>query len=175
MAQPGPNTKSHIPIAPLEPVRSGGALVPPNGLRGSHCGAAAFEALSCGRDRVRWRSRWLFRPGRSAVEPVALAGIPGAAGSLVLRRMDRRGTRGALCGPRSTAPRALVAPGAGGASLHRRGVLSHSRAGHDPGPRSGANASPKEQRAAAGDRGSLGYKGMVRKNPYLSSLVLKNS
>ena len=37
-----------------------GFLVPPNGLRGSHCGAA-FEALSCGRDRVRW--------------PVPLAGL----------------------------------------------------------------------------------------------------
>ncbi len=30
------------------------AWMPPNGLRGSHCGAAAFEVLSCGRDRVRW-------------------------------------------------------------------------------------------------------------------------
>ncbi len=32
-----------------------GFLAPSNGLRGSHCGAAAaVEALSCGRDRVRW-------------------------------------------------------------------------------------------------------------------------
>ena len=30
-----------------------GFLAPANGLRGSHCGAAAFEGLSCGRDRVR--------------------------------------------------------------------------------------------------------------------------
>ncbi len=35
-------------------------LVPPNGLRGSHYGAVAFEALSCGRDRVRWPCRWLL-------------------------------------------------------------------------------------------------------------------
>ena len=33
-----------------------GFLVPANGLRGSHCEAAAFEALSCGRDRVIPRS-----------------------------------------------------------------------------------------------------------------------
>ena len=39
------------------------------------------------------------------------------AGSLVLRRMDRRGTRGALCGPGSTAPRAAPAPRSGGAFL----------------------------------------------------------
>ncbi len=30
------------------PTSRRGFLVPPNGLRGSHCGAAAFEGLSCG-------------------------------------------------------------------------------------------------------------------------------
>ncbi len=46
--------------APLEVPLRRGFLVPPNGLRGSHCGAAAFAALSCGRDRVRWPCRWLY-------------------------------------------------------------------------------------------------------------------
>ncbi len=32
-----------------------------------------------------------FGQGRPAVEPAALADTPGKAGSLVLRRMDRRG------------------------------------------------------------------------------------
>ncbi len=44
-----------------------GFLVPPNGLRGSDCGAA-FAALSCGRDRVRWRSRWLLLAHRPGLE-----------------------------------------------------------------------------------------------------------
>ncbi len=59
-------------MAPLEsPLRRGFPL-PPNGLRGSHCGAAAFEALSCGRDRVRWPCRWLaLRKCMPAVEPAA--------------------------------------------------------------------------------------------------------
>ncbi len=35
---------------------------PPNGSRGSHCGAAAVEALSCGRDRVRWPVPLAFYP-----------------------------------------------------------------------------------------------------------------
>ncbi len=43
-------------LAPLESPFSGGAfLLPAHGLRGSHCEAAAVEALSCGRDRVRWQ------------------------------------------------------------------------------------------------------------------------
>ncbi len=31
-------------------------------MRGSHCGAAAFEVLSCGRDRVRWPVPLVFYP-----------------------------------------------------------------------------------------------------------------
>ncbi len=42
------------PLAPLESCPRRGFLVPANGLRGSHCEAAAVEGLSCGRDRVRW-------------------------------------------------------------------------------------------------------------------------
>ena len=47
-----------------------GFLVPASDVRGSHCGAAAFEALSCGRDRVRWPVP-LGNSGRGgpAVEP----------------------------------------------------------------------------------------------------------
>ncbi len=74
-----------------------GFLVPANGLRGSRGGAAAFEALSCGRDRVRWPCCWLApEHPRPAVEPVVLTAIVGAAGSLVLRRMDRRGHKRGL-------------------------------------------------------------------------------
>ncbi len=66
--------------------------MPANGLRGSHCGAAAFGALSCGRDRVRWPVPLAgFSPDRPAVEPVACWLLLRATGSLVLRRMDRRG------------------------------------------------------------------------------------
>ncbi len=79
-----------LPLASLESKPRRGFLVPPNGLRGSRCGAAALKALSCGRDRVRWPCRWLTPEHRPAVEPVALADT-GTAGSLVLRRMDRRG------------------------------------------------------------------------------------
>ncbi len=39
-------------LAPLEYSLRRGFVVPPSGLRGSHCGAAAFASLSCGRDRV---------------------------------------------------------------------------------------------------------------------------
>ncbi len=39
---------------------------------------------------------WHPPTGRPAVEPVALADTPGTAGSLVLRRMDRRGYKRGL-------------------------------------------------------------------------------
>ncbi len=80
-------------MAPLEfPLRRG-FLVPANGLRGSRCAAAAFEALSCGRDRVRWPVPLavLHPDPRPAVEPAAFPTQLNAAGSLVRRRMDRRG------------------------------------------------------------------------------------
>ncbi len=91
--------RTHPTLAPLgspipagSPIPGGAFLRPPNGLRGSHCGTAAFEALSCGRDRVRWRSRWLgLGQRRSAVRAGRAGRHRGAAGSLVLRRMDRRG------------------------------------------------------------------------------------
>ncbi len=59
----------------------------PNGLRGSHCGAVAFDALSCGRDRVRWPVPLAVLQVPLVVEPVARGRIA-AAGSLMLRRMD---------------------------------------------------------------------------------------
>ncbi len=72
--------------------------MPPNGLRGSHCGAAAFEALSCGRDRVRWSVPLAIASlrRRPAVEPAASGLLLRAAGSLVLGRMDRRGYKRGL-------------------------------------------------------------------------------
>ncbi len=77
----------HPTLAPLvSPLPGGAFFCRPTALRGSHCAAAAFEALSCGRDRVRWRSRWLLLRAPPAVEPVAPGyGSSLAAGSLVLR------------------------------------------------------------------------------------------
>ncbi len=84
-------------LAPLVPPFRRGFLVPAKGLRGSHCGAALFEALSCGRDRVRWAVPLAVVPiPRLAVEPAAWWAISTAAGSLVLRRMDRRGHKRGL-------------------------------------------------------------------------------
>ncbi len=48
-------------------------------------------ALSGGRDRVRWPPPLAALLVPLAVEPAASVTHPGAAGSLVLRRMDRRG------------------------------------------------------------------------------------
>jgi hypothetical protein len=71
--------------------------LPANGLRCSHCGVATVEALSCGRDRVRWPVPLadLTIP-RPAVEPAALCDRPDAAGSLVLRRVDCGGHKSGL-------------------------------------------------------------------------------
>ncbi len=72
----------------------GGAFLrPANGLRGSHCGAAAFEALSCAcKMAVAADCSVLLQPGGRA----GRAWDTGAAGSLVLRRMDRRGHKRGL-------------------------------------------------------------------------------
>ncbi len=77
----------YLNLAPLGAPLPGGALVPSNGLRGSHCEVAAVEALSCGRDRVRWPVPLAALSQRPpAVEPAAILRML-AAGSLVLRRM----------------------------------------------------------------------------------------
>jgi hypothetical protein len=68
-----------------------GAFLCGIGSRGSHCGAAAFAALSCGRDRVRWPCRWLPLAGPASGRAGRAPTLTGAAGSLVLRRVDRRG------------------------------------------------------------------------------------
>ncbi len=89
----GPTSNMNFPYFSPAGVPSGrGFVVLPNGLRGSHCGAAAVEVLSCGRDRVRWPVPLAdLRIPRPAVEPAAFPTQLNAAGSLVLRRMDRRG------------------------------------------------------------------------------------
>ena len=87
---------------------------PPNGLRGSHCWAAAFAALSCGRDRVRWPvSLPGSEHGRPAVEPAASFGWPARPARSCCTAWIAGDTRETLCGPRSTAPRAAPAPSSG--------------------------------------------------------------
>jgi len=73
MAQNGPKSDLNPKLWPRWWLPFLAGLSSPNGLRGSHCGAAALEALSCGRDRVRWPCRWLFECAQPAVEPAALA------------------------------------------------------------------------------------------------------
>ncbi len=86
MAQDGPNPVTNLTLAPLESPLRRGFLVPPNGVRGSHCGAAAFEALSCGRGRVRW--------------PVPLAAaVAGAASGRAGRAWDTGSGRLARAAP----------------------------------------------------------------------------
>ncbi len=103
------------------PVLRRGFLVPPNGLRGSHCGAAAVGGLSLRARPCKMGGAAdcsvLLQPGGRA----GRAWDTGTAGSLVLCRMDRRDTRGALCGPRSTAPRAAPAPRSAGLFLRAAG------------------------------------------------------
>ncbi len=111
-------------VIELAPAYVGAFFVAPNDLRGSHCGAAALEALSCGRDRVRWPVPLAFYPREAGgrvgrVQPAAMRG------QHALRARPARsycaawiagGTRGALCGPRSTILRA-AASRSGGAFL----------------------------------------------------------
>ncbi len=97
VAQDGPTPNHHPNSGPAGATISAGLSCAGHGLGGSHCGAAAFEVLSCGRDRVRWPCRWLL-PWPTQASGRAGRAVSGlcAAGSLVLRRMDRRGTKRGL-------------------------------------------------------------------------------
>ncbi len=79
-------------------------------------GIDAPESRQLGRDRVGWPCRWLLPPRcRPAVEPVASLGhSPARPARSFCAAWIAGGTRGALHGPRSTAPRAAPAPGSGG-------------------------------------------------------------
>ncbi len=76
------------------------------------------SALSCGRGRVRW-------PAPLAATSEASSGRAGRASAEArparscCAALISAGTRGALCGPRSMAPRAAAAPRSGGAYSYK--------------------------------------------------------